>query len=92
MDCKICAIYEERKCFTRLYDETSRVIVVQSFNSAGSKKPRLMAVLKRHTNNPTQDERQAVEGTLRMVADRLNMPYSLEINEEAEHFHEHATF
>jgi len=91
--CKLCELYTERKIFTRLYEETSRVIVVQSFNAQGNKNPRLMAVLKSHTTDPTEDEKQIVEGTLRMVADRLGLPYTIEqelLNKE--HYHRHAKF
>ena len=91
--CKLCELYEQRKCMTRLYEETSRVIVVQSFNAQGSKSPRLMAVLKRHTFNPTEEEKQIVEGTLKMVADKIGSNY--EIEEELldrEHYHRHARF
>lgn len=91
-NCRICDIYEKRLSYTRMYDETSRVIIVQSFNSQGSKNPRLMAVLKRHTDCPTEEEKQTVEATLKMVADKLGKPYAIEPEKYVEHYHRHATF
>ena len=91
-ECKLCSIYEKRQCMTRLYSETSSVIVVQAFNSGGNKNPRLMCILKKHTSTPTEEEKQIVEGTLRMVADSLNRPYTLEPEKVVEHYHRHANF
>ncbi len=95
--CKLCSLYTDRLCFTRIYDENNTTITVQSFNSAGSRSPRLMCVLKRHTNTPTEEEKQAVEGTLRTIADRLSLQLKLnyqfeEVNELVEHYHRHVRF
>jgi hypothetical protein len=94
--CKLCELYEQRKIFTRLYEESDKVIVIQAFNKAGSKNPRLMAVLKRHTNTPTEDEKQMVEGLLKTVADRVSsqigLNYELSVRESADHYHQHCQF
>lgn len=92
MMCKLCELYEQRKLYTRIYGETDKCIVVGSFNNEGSRNPRIMAVLKSHTENPTAEEIDAVMNALKTEADKLKMPYGIECRKDAPHFHIHAVF
>jgi len=97
MMCRLCEIYEKRKLHTRIYGENDNCIVVGAFNSDGSKSPRLMSVLKKHTENPTQTEIDAVMNTLIIEADnvkkQIGLSYEIEpYHSTIGHFHLHASF
>lgn len=91
-ECNLCAIYEKRKILTRLYGETETCIIVESFNKDGSKR-RLMSVLKKHTENPTPAEIEAVVNALESEARKLGDNFEIEDYSSAYgHYHRHARF
>lgn len=91
-NCNLCLLYEKRQLPTRIYGETDKVIVVESYNKDGAKK-RMMAVLKRHTNSPTQEEKEAVLNVLDIEARKFGDNFEIEEFSSAYgHYHRHARF